>query len=330
MKIIYSDGAEEKSCLNMINNLQRRFVDGLSTFNETLPNEIFWYRNEGKNGGGKRFEFLNSSFILSASINISQVHYKPNNNKNLISATALSAIVHPFHSIHPSIHLHISLMKFINADYYWRVMADLNPSIPDDDQTKVFEQILTDIAPNHIEKAFDNGKKYFYIPSHNRYRGVCHFYLEKYKSNNFEEDLRFAEKIGSNVISTYLSFLNSKKNIESDVINNIDTRIAYHTLYFFQVVTLDRGTTAGLLVHNENDIGILGSLPFIINKNLLSSWIPITLDPQDLLLERIVNLMPNVALVEIDSVLKIKIAEVIRKFYLEFPSALNNQAIMPS
>ena len=100
--------------------------------------------------------------------------------------------------------------------------------------------------------------------------------------------------------------------------------------YIFQVVTLDRGTTAGLLVHNENDIGILGSLPFIINKNLISSWIPITLDPQDLLLERIVNLMPNVALVEINSVLKIKIAEMIRKFYLEFPSALNNQAIMPS
>ena len=48
MKIIYSDGVEEKSCLNMINNLQRRFADGLSTFNETLPNEIFWYRNEGK------------------------------------------------------------------------------------------------------------------------------------------------------------------------------------------------------------------------------------------------------------------------------------------
>ena len=133
MKIIYSDGAEEKSCLNMINNLQCRFADGLSTFNETLPNEIFWYRNEGKNGGGKRFEFLNSSLILSASINISQVHYKPNNSKNLISATALSAIVHPFHSIHPSIHLHISLMKFINADYYWRIMADLNPSIPDND-----------------------------------------------------------------------------------------------------------------------------------------------------------------------------------------------------
>ena len=88
--------------------------------------------------------------------------------------------------------------------------------------------------------------------------------------------------------------------------------------------------TAGLLVHNENDIGILGSLPLIINKNLLSSWIPIALDPQDLLLDRIGNLMPNVALVEIDSDLKIKIAEVIRKFYLEFPSALNNQAIMPS
>ena len=330
MKIIYSDGFEEKSCLNMINNLQSRFVDGLSVFNEILPHEIFWYRNQGKNGGGKRFEFVNSAFILSASINVSQVHYKLNRNNKLVSATALSAIVHPFHSVHSSLHLHISLMKFMNADYYWRIMADLNPSIPNNEQTEVFEQVLTNIAPNHIEEALSNGKKYFYIPSHDRYRGVCHFYLEKYKSNNFEEDLRFAEKIGSNIITTYLSFLNSKKTNECDTSNAIDTRIAYHTLYFFQVVTLDRGTSTGLLAHEENDLGILGSLPAIINKNLLSSWIPILLEPQDLLLERVVKLMPNVAEVKVDADLKIKIADVIRKFYLEFPSALKNQAIMPS
>ena len=38
-------------------------------------------------------------------------------------------------------------------------------------------------------------------------------------------------------------------------------QLAYHTRYFYQVLLLDRGTTAGLLVHDDNDVGTLGSLP---------------------------------------------------------------------
>ena len=41
--------------------------------------------------------------------------------------------------------------------------------------------------------------------------------------------------------------------------------------YLFQVLTLDRGTTSGLLIHNQNDVGIMGSLSLYINKVLLSS-----------------------------------------------------------
>jgi len=35
--------------------------------------------------------------------------------------------------------------------------------------------------------------------------------------------------------------------------------------------TADRGTTSGLLVHDENDVGILGSLPSHVDKKLLES-----------------------------------------------------------
>ena len=330
MKIEYSDLAEAQSCLNVINDLQLRFTNGIQSFGEIKPNEILWYRNDGKNGGGRRFEFLNSSFISSASINVSQVHYELNDKSKITSASALSAIVHPLHSVHPSLHLHISLMTYQNFEYYWRIMADLNPPIPNDCQTEIFEKIFIDLAPEHYKKAFLNGNQYFYIPSLERHRGVLHFYLEKYKSGNFVEDLRFAEKIGINVITTYLSFLNSNKLISKSIDDNEDTRIAYNTLYFFQVVTLDRGTTAGILAHDQNDVGILGSLPNIVNKNLLVSWITILSKPQDLLLERIINSLPNEALIKIDNDLKAKIAQIIRKFYLEFPDALQNQAPMPA
>ena len=43
-------------------------------------------------------------------------------------------------------------------------------------------------------------------------------------------------------------------------------QLAYHTLYFFQVLTLDRGTTSGLLVHDQNDLGIMGSLPAWVDR----------------------------------------------------------------
>ena len=88
-------------------------------------------------------------------------------------------------------------------------MADPNPSIPDDDQTKVFEFLLI-LLQIILKRLLIMGRNIF-ISRHNRYRGVCHFYLEKYKSNNFEEDLRFAEKIGSNVNFNIFKFLKFKK-----------------------------------------------------------------------------------------------------------------------
>ena len=67
-----------------------------------------------------------------------------------------------------------------------------------------------------------------------------------------------------------------------------------------------------------------------MNKNLLVSWIAVLSKPQDLLLERIINSLPNEALIKIDNDLKARIAQIIRKFYLEFPDALQNQAPMPA
>ena len=84
MKIEYSDLPEAQSCLNVINDLQLRFTNGIQSFGEIKPNEILWYRNDGKNGGGRRFEFLDSSFISSASINVSQVHYELNDKIKLL------------------------------------------------------------------------------------------------------------------------------------------------------------------------------------------------------------------------------------------------------
>ena len=70
-------------------------------------------------------------------------------------------------------------------------------------------------------------------------------------------------------------------------------QLEYHTVYFYQVLTLDRGTTAGILSHADNDVGVLGSLPQRIDPNLLASWMEKTPPITQPLLRRLIDAVPE-------------------------------------
>jgi coproporphyrinogen III oxidase len=110
------------------------------------------------------------------------------------------------------------------------------------------------------------------------------------------------------------------------------TQLDYHTLYAFQVLTLDRGTTHGLLAHDQNDVGTLGSIPNFLNKRLLESWVPRMPQPQNLLLKGIVAALPEPERGEQGSFVSIDtrqaLAGVLRKHYTTHPKARHMQAKM--
>ena len=119
---------------------------------------------------------------------------------------------------------------------------------------------------------------------------MTHFYLENYTSGDFDVDLKMARTVGEAAIDTYIDILTAAiekrtSPTEADYKKQLD----YHTLYFFQVLTLDRGTTSGLLVHDQNDIGILASLPSHVRRPLLVSWIAKMPKPQDQLLQKLID-----------------------------------------
>ncbi|MDZ7818276.1 MAG: hypothetical protein U5K55_06530 [Aliarcobacter sp.] len=95
-------------------------------------------------------------------------------------------------------------------------------------------------------------------------------------------------------------------------------------MYLFQVLTLDRGTTSGLLIHNQNDIGIMGSLPKFVNKQLLQSWLVNMETTQRELLENIIDCLKDNGIVDI--ITKEKLAQVVRNHYKKYPDALKYQA----
>lgn len=269
-------------------------------------------------------------FFNAASANISQVHYEDVPERQLASATALSCIVHPAHPLLPSVHIHISWTQYKSAPGYWRLMADLNPSHPDEQDTDLFLQAFEECCPEEFPEACRQGDAYFWIGALQRHRGVAHFYLEEYRKERFSEELAFAGSVGCASVDAYLRVLGRKLGLaelrNEPSLELKQAQLDYHTIYFFQVLTLDRGTTAGLLVHSENDVGILGSLPRWINRPLLASWVQRLDSPQNLLLEDLLAQLPQGERVEITPEVKARLAQVIRKHYRAHPQALNQQA----
>ena len=183
------------------------------------------------------------------------------------------------------------------------------------------------MAPLVYGLASRQGDKYFYIPVLKRHRGVSHFYLEEYNSDDKQGDFKLAKTLGETVIDCYLQiFSQAIQNHPVPTAEDYKKQLKYHTLYLFQVLTLDRGTTSGLLVHDQNDLGIMGSLPARIDKAILAAWKGKLPSPQDELLAAILKEIPGEASSLIDENIKLALANVVRQHYKSNPKALSMQA----
>lgn len=316
----------------LVCDLQQRFVTKLNAISKKYGNgkpyePIEWFRDEGKHGGGVRFMATDASIFNRASVNTSQVQYDADDTKQLASASAISTIIHPKNPLAPSVHIHISWTELKNGNGYWRVMADLNPSIENAEDKAQFANKLQQAAPQQYAEAAAQGDRYFFIPVLGRHRGITHFYLENYTTGNFDADLKMARTVGEAAIDTYCDILSAAiEKRTSPTEADFKKQLDYHTLYFFQVLTLDRGTTSGLLVHNQNDVGILASLPSHVNRALLASWKQKMPKPQDLLLEKMIACLADEYVCAVEDDTKQALANCVRKHYQSHPEAIDMQA----
>lgn len=328
--MILASSKDAKKAYALVKKLQTRFVAKLDSLCQEIGEEkkfeeVTWLRDEGSHGGGSRFESRDEKLFNTASVNVSQVHYDDLPNKQLKSASAISTIIHPKNPHAPSVHMHISLTELRDGSSYWRLMADLNPSVYYKDDKKSFDAMLKEVTKEHYKKGIAQGEKYFKIPALKCHRGVSHFYLEEFFTQNKEEDFLFAQAFGEAVIDRYIEIItNALQTRLSSSTKDLSQQLNYHTLYLFQVLTLDRGTTAGLLIHSENDLGIMGSLPAHINKDLLFSWAKKVPSPQDELVEELANAINTEG--KIDAPTKLQLAFIVREHYNKHPEALNLQA----
>jgi coproporphyrinogen III oxidase len=325
MNRISATSLEAINASRMLSSMQLQFVNMLDTVNEHAGcygkfKPIEWYRNAGKSGGGIRYTSPEKDFFNRGSVNFSQIQYETEKDKALRSATALSIIIHPKNPKAPSFHMHVSFTEMKKGKSYWRIMADLNPAIVNDNDKLLFIASLKKATGNYFTEGCEQGDRYFFIPLLKKHRGVSHFYLEKFTDGTIAEPfIEIMQNCYREILSNYT------KVIDSTLKDNA-LQLAYHTLYFYQVLTLDRGSTSGLLIHNQNDIGILASLPSQINRELLLSWKDKMVFPQGELVDRLVNVLPEENICKITDKIKAQLATQVREHYKKHPKALMLQS----
>jgi len=334
MMRIPAKSPQAKEANELVEGLQAYFVSKLNAVALELGEgksceSVVWGRDGGKHGGGSRYEARDSVVFNRGSVNVSQVHYDDDETKKLASATAISTIIHPRNPHAPSMHMHISWTQMRDGHGYWRIMADLNPSILSESNLdkKIFSAMLKEVTGKHYEEGSAQGNRYFNIPALGRTRGVSHYYLENYNTGDFQVDKAFAKEVGERVIDKYIAIITAKLSAHPTFTEEKrEEQLAYHTLYLFQVLTLDRGTTSGLLVHEQNDIGIMGSIPSHINRDILATWQPLMAHPQNELVAMLLKALPNKMPTPVDEETKKKLANAVRKHYKKYPEALSMQA----
>lgn len=330
--MVKAKSKEAKAAYELVTQLQSYFATSLNAVSKEFGEdknfeEVSWVRDEGKHGGGSRFEARDESLFNRGSVNVSQIQYDDMPEKKLGSATAISTIIHPSNPHVPSMHMHISWTQMRDGKGYWRIMADLNPSIQEESAKKIFCDVLEKEAGSYAKEGIICGDKYFSIPVLGRTRGVSHFYLENFNTGNFEVDYAYANNMGHKVIDAYIFIItNAMKNHPNYTTEDKEKQLAYHTLYLFQVLTLDRGTTSGLLVHSQNDVGIMGSIPSHINRELLASWLDKMPSPQEKLLLALLDALPNEMPTPVEKDTKKRLAQAVRDHYITYPEALSMQA----
>ena len=77
---------------------------------------------------------------------------------------------------------------------------------------------------------------------------------------------------------------------------------------------------------HQNDIGIMGSIPSHLNRDILATWMEKMPEPQDQLVDALLKALPNKMPTQVDEHTKKDLAKAVRKHYKKYPEALSMQA----
>ncbi len=229
-----------------------------------------WDRSEG--GGGEMSLMQGGRVFEKVGVNISTVHghFSPTfraaipggaENDGAFWASGISLVAHMQSPLVPAVHMN-TRMIVTNRGWFGGGI-DLNPPIPDPDETAKFHAALQSCCDRHnpeYYKAYSAWcDSYFFLPHRNVTRGVGGIFYDYLNTGDWQSDFAYTQDVGRSFIPTYTSAVRAKMARPWNE-SERDIQLRYRGLYAEYNLLYDRGTQFGLKTNGNVD-AILMSLP---------------------------------------------------------------------
>jgi coproporphyrinogen III oxidase len=233
---------------------------------------IPWDRTEddGSPGGGGVRGVMKGKVFEKVGVNVSSVggRFSPEFAKQIpgaeddpsFFATGISLVAHMANPHVPAVHMNT---RFLTTTRRWfGGGADLNPAIPNDEDTAAFHARLRAACAAHDPTFYDRFSKwaedYFWLPHRQRARGVGGIFYDRLE-DHFDAHFAFTRDVGEAFLDIYPEIVRRRMDTpytDADMEALLDFRgryVEFNLLY-------DRGTLFGLKTGGNID-AILMSLP---------------------------------------------------------------------
>ncbi|MGM0422579.1 MAG: oxygen-dependent coproporphyrinogen oxidase [Pseudomonadota bacterium] len=176
-------------------------------------------------------------------------------------ASGISLVAHPRSPHVPPVHM--NTRHIVTEKSWFGGGADLNPIVPDAQDTASFHQALRAACDRHDPEYYPLYKEwcdeYFYLPHRQEHRGVGGIFYDYLNSGNWADDFAFTQDIGRCFLDIYPKLVRRHMNRDWS-----DEEREYQCLrrgrYAEFNLLYDRGTVFGLKTGGNTE-AILMSLP---------------------------------------------------------------------
>ncbi len=175
-------------------------------------------------------------------------------------ACGVSVVIHPWSPLIPPIHMNTRHIRTTKA--WFGGGTDLNPILPNDQDTRYFHQRLEAICQIYQPDAYPRFSKwaddYFHLPHRGEQRGVGGIFFD-YLEHDFDEVFGFVKDVGRTFLSSYMTIARRHINKPwSHELRRFQERRRGRYAEFNLIY--DRGTKFGLQTGGNTE-AILMSLP---------------------------------------------------------------------